>query len=53
MIEAKTSRVDLDFAINGGIMAVFAGYRANVVTWIGTATVTKFEFQVSKKYLCT
>lgn len=50
IIEAETSRVDLDFAIDGGIMAVFDCCRANLVKCIETATVTKFEFQVSKKY---
>jgi len=50
IIKAETSRVDLDFAIDGGIMAVFGCCRANLVKCIETATVTKFEFQVSKKY---
>ena len=50
IIEAETSGIDLDLAIECGIMAVFGCHRANLVKWIETATVTKFEFQVSKKY---
>ena len=53
IIEAETSRIDLDFTFDVGIIAVFGCYRANVVKWIETATFTKFEFQVSKKYPCT
>jgi len=53
IIQAETSRVNLGFAIDDDMMAVFGCYSANVVKWIETVTVTKFEFQVSKKYPCT
>jgi hypothetical protein len=48
-IDAYTSIVDLGFAIDDGMMAGFGGYCANGGKCIESATVTKFEFQVTTK----